>query len=115
MGLLTAAAFANPAKWQGREINLSADPLTGREVATLLSKLSGLEIKYSVVPFEQATGPTNANARFFAEHDLAYDTVELKKEFPEIMTLEQFLRTAGYGERLREMAAQGPAGGAPAR
>jgi len=108
MGLVTAATFANPAKWKGREVNLSADPLTGRQVATLLGKLSGLDIKYSVVPFEQATGPTNANARFYAEHDLAYDTAELKREFPEITTLEQFLRNAGYGEKLRAMAAQAP-------
>jgi len=115
MGLVTAAAYADPAKWKGREVNLSADPLTGRDVATLLSRLSGLDIKYSVVPFEQATGPTNVNARFFAEHNLAYDTVELKKEFPQITTLEQFLRAAGYGEKLRQMAAQAPAAVTPAR
>lgn len=112
MGLVTAAAFTDPARWMGREINLSADPRTGAEVAALLSKLSGLDVKHSVVPFEQATGPTNVNARFFAEHDLAYDTIALKKQFPEIMTLEQFLRNANYGGRLRELAAQGSAGSA---
>lgn len=115
MGLVTAAAFANPSKWKGREVNLSADPLTGRQVAALLSRLSGLDIKHSVVPFDQATGPTTVNARFFAEHDLAYDTVQLKKDFPQIMTLEQFLRDADYGAKLRDMAAKLPPSGGSAR
>lgn len=129
MGLVTAAAFSNPAKWNGREVNLSADPLTGAQVAALLSKLSGIQIKHTVVPFEQAAGPTNTNARFYAEHDLPYDTAALKKEFPEIMTLEQFLLQNNYGEKLRAVAAQiaagtlpntpppanPPPGGAPAR
>ena len=115
MGLVTAAAFADPRKWNRREVNLSADPLTGQQVASLLSRLSGLDIKYSVVPFDQPSGPANVNARFYAEHDLSYDTVQLKKEFPEITTLEKFLRDEGYGEKLRSMAAQLPAGDAPVR
>lgn len=50
LGILAAAAFADTKAWNRREVNLSGDELTDRDLASLLSELSGLEINYTPPP-----------------------------------------------------------------
>jgi uncharacterized protein YbjT (DUF2867 family) len=109
MGLLAAEAFAHPAEWNGREVNMASDALTYKEVAALLSKLSGLDIAYRVAPWSELRGPFVANFKFFAEAKPSYDLVQLRKEFPEILTLEAYLISQNYGEKLREIKNNPPA------
>ncbi len=108
MGLLTAAAFSNPSEWNGREVNMASDAVTYKELAALLSKLSGLDIAYRVAPWSEMRGPFVENFKFF-ESNPPYDLEQLRKEFPEIQTLEEYLVKHNFGEKLREVKKNPPA------
>ena len=97
LGVLAAASFADPEAWNGREINLSADELTDRDLASLLSEVSGVEIEYTAPPEQQ-------DGRWAANQGLPYDTEQLREEFPGIMTLRQYLERNDYGEKLKAMS-----------
>lgn len=51
--MLEAPSFADPEPLNGREINLSADELTDRDMALLLSEHSGVEIEHTAPPEQQ--------------------------------------------------------------
>jgi|GEM_PF-237562 len=97
LGLLAAASFADTATWDGREVSLAGDELTDKELVALLSELSGLDIKYTPPPAEP-------DARWLANQGLSFDTELLNREFPEIMTLREYLQQNDYGEKLRAMS-----------
>ena len=97
LGVLAAASFADTEAWNGREINLSSDELTDRNLALLLSELSGVEIEYTAPPAQQ-------DGRWAAHQGLPYDTEQLREEFPGIMTLREYLQRSNYGERLKAMS-----------
>lgn len=105
MGLLAAAAFANPAEWKGREVNLASDAISYRDLATLLSELSGVEIPFRVAPWSEMRGPFVANFKFF-ETNPPYDLEEIKKNFPEVRTLRTYLMSENYGEKMQAIAAK---------
>ena len=116
MGVITAAAFANSKAWQGREVNLAADALTERQLAELLRKITGLDIAFKNPSWAEYRGDPNflASGKYYDQHEVGYDLVKLRKEFPGMMTLEQFLRQNGY-EKLGETRTS-PAGlAAPTR
>ena len=97
LGVLAAASFADSEAWNGREINLSADELTDKDLASLLSELSGVEIEYTPPPAQQ-------DGRWAAHQNLPYDTERLREEFPGIMTLREYLERNNYGEKLKAMS-----------
>ncbi len=97
LGLLAAAAFANTETWNGREVNLAGDELTDRELASLLSELSGLDIKYTAPPQQQ-------DERWAANQNLSYDTEQLRADFPTMMTLRDYLKKNNYGEKLKALS-----------
>lgn len=106
MGLLAAAAFADPQGWNGREANMASDALTYKEVAEVLSRVSGLEIPYRVAPWSEMRGPFVPNFQFFetlTRDDYHID--ELRAEFPQIQTLEQYLISQDFGPKVRAAVA----------
>lgn len=109
MGRVTAGTFADTEKWSRRELNLASSALTDREIATLISKLSGRDIQYTTKSWDEATGQNAANFRFKEEHDLAYDMEELEREFPGLKTLEEFLVENNFGELMAAAISAPPA------
>jgi uncharacterized protein YbjT (DUF2867 family) len=97
LGILASAALADTKTWNGREINLAADELTDKELASLISELSGLEIKYTSPPQQQ-------NGHWAANQNMPYDTDQLRTEFANIMTLREYLQKNNYGEKLKAMS-----------
>lgn len=105
MGLLAAAAFADPQAWNGREVNMASDALTAKQLAELLSELSGFQIQYKTAPWTEYSGRFAELLEFYDEEEAPYDIAELRKEFPTIQTLEEYLRSQNYGDKLREISA----------
>ena len=97
LGLLAAAAIEDMDGWNGREVNLSGEEISDKDLAELLSELSGLEIKYT-------PAPAQPEARWIANQGLSYDTTVLRAEFPSIMTLREYLIKNDYGAKLKEMS-----------
>ncbi|KAJ3544735.1 hypothetical protein NM208_g1647 [Fusarium decemcellulare] len=53
IGVFAANAFDSPLDYTGRSIALASESLTGTEIATLLSRISGVEIKVEFLGDEQ--------------------------------------------------------------
>lgn len=105
MGLLAAAAFSDPQAWNGREVNMASDALTAKQLAELLSELSGFQIHYRTAPWTEYSGRFAELLEFYDEEEAPYDIAELRKEFPAMQTLEEYLLSQNYGEKLRAMSA----------
>lgn len=105
MGLLAAAAFADPRAWRGREVNMASDAMSYKQLAELVSDLSGLEISYRVAPWSEMNGPFVANFQFFESlGPEAYDMQQIRSEFPQVQSLEQYLSDQEFGPKLRALA-----------
>ena len=109
IGVFAAMAFENPDEWIGREVDLAGDELSMPEIAGTFSRVSGREVNYFQVPwnqFEEQMGEEYAVMyRWFNDHGYEADIAALKKEHPGLISFEQYLRDHGWEN------AEPPAGG----
>ncbi len=96
IGAFAAMAFQNPSKWSGRTIELAGEELTMLRVAESLSRIVGRNVKYVQVPWEQfrqsAGEEMTKMYRWFNDVGYHVDIATLRKEYPNLRTLEQVLR-----------------------
>ena len=105
IGLLAAAAFANPLEWAGREVNMASDAVSSRELVALISELSGREISYRVAAWSEMRGPFVPNFQFFETLERSdYDIDEIRRSFPQVKTLKEYLISQDYGAKIRALA-----------
>lgn len=95
LGHLVIAAIEDTGAWNGREVNLSGDELTDRELVSLFRELSGINITY--------TPPLKTDARWESLQNLSYDTERLRAEFP-MTTFREYLIENNFGENLRALS-----------
>jgi uncharacterized protein YbjT (DUF2867 family) len=109
VGAFAAIAFERPDEWIGREVDLGGDEQTMPEIADTFSRVTGKEISYYQVPwnqFEEQMGEEGAVMyRWFNEVGYEADIAALRQEYPELTTFEQYLRSHGWE------GAEVPAGG----
>lgn len=100
IGAFAALAFANPERWIGRAVDLAGDELTMPEAAEVFSRVIGREVRYVRVPMEQIRETMGEEgARMFEWfNDVGYeaDIEALRKEYPNLTTLERYLREHGW-------------------
>lgn len=100
IGAFGAMAFGNPARWKGREVEIAGDELTMPEVADLFSRVTGLEVEYLRVPFddfEEAAGEEYAVMyRWFEEEGYEADIRALREVHPGLRPFEEYLRDHGW-------------------
>jgi uncharacterized protein YbjT (DUF2867 family) len=99
IGVFTALAFANPAEYLGRTIELAGDELTESQIADTFARVIGRPVKL--------TPPTGGNGRrtdeemeamfnFFNGKAYDADIPALRNLHPGLLTLEQYLRKNGW-------------------
>ncbi len=100
IGAFAALAFENPDTWIGREVDLAGDERTMPEIAEAFSQVTGREVNYYQVPwdqFEEQMGEELAVMyRWFNDYGCEVDIAALRSEYPELTTFEQFLRDHGW-------------------
>ncbi len=100
IGAFAAMAFENPDEWLGREVDLAGDELTMPEVAETMSQVTGREISYYQVPWNQFREQMGEEFAIMYEwfNDEGYeaDIEALRGVHPELMSLEQYLRSHGW-------------------
>lgn len=100
IGAFAAMAFESPDQWIGREVDLAGDELTMPEVAETMGRVTGREISYYQVPwddFREQMGEEFAIMyEWFNEVGYEADIAALRSEYPELSTLEQYLRGHGW-------------------
>jgi uncharacterized protein YbjT (DUF2867 family) len=96
IGEIAAMAFQNPANWSGRTIELAGEELTMQRVVETLSRVLNRNVKYVQVPWEQfrqsAGEEMTKMYRWFNDVGYHVDIAALRKECPNLSTLEQVLR-----------------------
>jgi len=96
IGAIAAKAFQNPTKWSGRTIELAGEELTMQRVVETLSHVLGRNVKYVQVAwdqFRQSAGEEMTKMyRWFNDVGYHVDIASLRKEHPNLATLEQVLR-----------------------
>jgi uncharacterized protein YbjT (DUF2867 family) len=100
VGAFAAIAFERPDEWIGREVDLTGDEQTMPEVAKTFGRVTGTEIVYHQVPwdqFEEQMGEEYAVMyRWFNDVGYEADVAALQREYPELTTLERYLRGHGW-------------------
>ena len=100
IGAFAALAFENPDEWLGREVDLAGDELTMPEIAETMSQVTGRKISYYQVPWDQFREQMGKEYavmyEWFNEVGYEADILALRREYPELTTLEQYLRGHGW-------------------
>ena len=100
VGAFAALALEHPDKWLGREVDLAGDEQTMPQIAETFSRVTGKEIDYYQVPwdqFEEQMGEEYAVMyRWFNEVGYEADIAALRQEYPELTTFEGYLRGHGW-------------------
>ncbi len=100
IGAFAAIAFERPDEWLGREVDLAGDELTMPEVAEAMSLVTGQEVEYYQVPwdeFEEQMGEEfTVMYRWFNEVGYEANIGALREIYSELATLEQYLRSHGW-------------------
>jgi len=96
IGAFAAMAFHHPSKWAGRTIELAGEELTMLQVAETLTRVLGWNVKYVQVPWEQfrqrAGEEMTRMYRWFNDVGYQVNTAALRKEYPNLSTLDRVLR-----------------------
>jgi uncharacterized protein YbjT (DUF2867 family) len=100
LGAFAALAFERPEEWLEREVDLAGDEQTMTEIAGTFSQVSGREIHYSQAPWDQIEAQMGEELtimwRWFNAVGYEADISALRQEYPELTTLERYLRSHGW-------------------
>ncbi|HJP39293.1 MAG TPA: NmrA/HSCARG family protein [Gammaproteobacteria bacterium] len=100
IGFFVGEAFDNPDEWLGRAENIAADKMTMTELAQTFGLVLGKEIAYVRQPVEEflqsLPPPLRPLFRWYDEVGYSADTERLRARYPNLTTLEKYLRTTGW-------------------
>ncbi len=100
IGAFAALAFAQPAQWLGRAVDLVGDELTMPQAADVFGRVIGRSVRYEQTPMEyirQVMGEESATMfTWFNDVGYAADIPALRALYPRLTTLEQWLRASGW-------------------
>ena len=111
IGRIVAAIFADPAKFGSETIEIAGDAVTGAELAEEFSLAAGRSITYQRFPDSllEHDAFLGSLARLVDQGRLAghADLPELRLEFPGLLTLHDWLQSAGRPAFLTALKADG--------
>jgi uncharacterized protein YbjT (DUF2867 family) len=97
IGAFVAMAFEKPGHWQGQTLDIAGDEVSMSELAASLSRIAGHDVHYEQTPwdqFEQAAGrEMSAMYRWFEEVGYHVDIAAVRREYPNLMTLERWFQS----------------------
>jgi len=100
IGFFVAEAFENPDQWLGRAVNIAGDRMTVAEMTATFSDVLGQEVAYNQQPLEAYLEtfpkPLRPLFRWYDEVGYTVDVDGLRREYPNLTTLDQYLRATGW-------------------
>ena len=95
IGRFVAEAFDNPAEWLGVSIDIAGDDHTQLEIAGIFSRVTGREVKYVQVPWdeyeEQQGEEMTIMEKWFENVGYSVDVEALRSKYDWLYSLEQYL------------------------
>ena len=103
IGRFVAEALDDPSNWLGRELSIASDRITYADIAAAMTRVMGRPVVYRQTPWEEfvASAPHTAIAAtiWYRDNIDPVDVGVLRREFPWLLTFEEYLIEAGWGER----------------
>jgi uncharacterized protein YbjT (DUF2867 family) len=100
IGFIAAEAFVDPDYWLGKAENIAGDCMTVAEYTATYSAVMGRDISYTQLPLEQYLQTMPKPLRpLFAWYDAVGYTADiegLRARYPNLLTLDQYLRATGW-------------------
>ncbi|TQF04332.1 NmrA/HSCARG family protein [Kitasatospora acidiphila] len=97
IGRIAADAFAHPAEFIGRRLEIAGDELTPRQIADVFTAADGIPTRFTRQPTDELRSQAPDLATMFDwlnEHGYRADLTALRERYPELLTLEAWLRPA---------------------
>jgi uncharacterized protein YbjT (DUF2867 family) len=105
IGRFAAEAFDHPDEWLGRAETIAGEQISYANVAAAMGRVLGKPVRYRQIPWEEykATATPTAVAReaWYLENSDPVDVAALRKQYPWLMTFEDYLVSAGWGKSSR--------------
>jgi len=103
IGRIVAEAFDNPDTWIGRELDIAGQRISYADIAAAMSRQIGRPVVYEQIPWEEYTATATPTAisreTWYLENRVALDMDALRREFPWLLSVEDYLIGAGWAER----------------
>lgn len=100
IGFFVGEAFDHPDEWLGQAVNIAGDAMTVQAYVDTFSKVMGREIVYNQLPLDEylATMPKPLRPLFRWYDEVGYevDVDAYRSRYPQLVTLEQYLRANGW-------------------
>jgi len=97
---LAAEAFDHPDEWSGKAMNIAGDSMSVQEYVDTFGKVMGRTVTYTRKPLEEYLAsmpkPLQPLFRWYDEVGYTADVDTLRKRYPDMLTLEQYLRATGW-------------------
>jgi len=97
IGAFVTLAFEHSGKWQGRALDIAGDELSMADLAAAFSRISGREVRYQEVPweqFEKQAGPEITTMyRWFQDVGYHVDISAIRQEYERLTSFERWLQT----------------------
>ena len=103
IGRIVAEAFSNPDMWINRELDIAGQQISYADIAAAMSRQLGKLVVYEQIPWEEfsssATPTAISRDAWYLSNLVQVDMGALHEEFPGLMTVEDYLISAGWNER----------------
>lgn len=98
IGGFTAVILAHPQEYLGRSVELAGDALTEAQMAETLTRVIGRPVQLAAPPAssQPLTEEQLAFNRFLNSDGYSADIPALRRAYPELLTLERYLRQNGW-------------------
>jgi uncharacterized protein YbjT (DUF2867 family) len=100
IGFLAGEAFDHPDDWVGRAVNVAGDRMTVAEYVGTFSDVMGQDISYNQLPLDEYLEtfpkPLRPLFRWYEEVGYSADVEGLRRQYPDLITLDQYLRATGW-------------------
>ena len=103
IGRIVAEAFDHPGTWIGRELDIAGERLSYNDIAAAMSRQIGSPVVYEQIPWEEYTATATpvaiARETWYMANGVPLDVDELRREFPWLLSVEDYLISAGWAGR----------------
>jgi uncharacterized protein YbjT (DUF2867 family) len=102
IGRFVAEAFDNPDIWMGRSLDIAGDEYDVSELLDIFTRVTGRPVDYRQVPWEAHLASEGEDMtemdRWIDAEGYHVDLDEMRKLLPGLLSLEAYLRSAGWGK-----------------
>ena len=93
-------AFDDPDAWLGRELNIASDEFTNPELADIMTRVTGIPIKYTRITWEEWGKQVPQYLvdlyKWYETSGFTVDVTGLRGQYPNLYTMERYLRETGW-------------------